>query len=404
MSTTFTCAEKLFLTSESVTEGHPDKVCDSVADAVLDEILRQDPEAHVACEVAATTGVVIILGEVLMKKGLYCNYEAVARRTITDIGYTSSQIGFDGATCAVLVAVKDQSPNIASAVSASLEVRTGEAADAAHMLGAGDQGMMIGFACNETPELMPLPISYAHKLCRRLAQVRKDGTLPYLRPDGKAQVTVQYCRGVPVRVDGIVVSAHHAPGMSQEQIRRDIKEHVIAAVVDPSMLDSQTKYWINPSGCFEVGGPVGDSGLSGRKIIVDTYGGIARHGGGSFSGKDPTKVDRSAAYMARYIAKNIVKAGIADRFELQVSYAIGKAEPVSLSVETYGTGRIPDDRIVELVQDNFNMCPGVIIERLDLRRPIYLPTAAYGHFGREDGDFPWEKTDMAESLRQQAGL
>ena len=389
MSTTFTCAEKYFLTSESVTEGHPDKVCDQISDAVLDHIMAEDPMGRVACETAATTGLVLVMGEITTTA--YCPIDDVARNTIREIGYDGLDCGFDARGCGILVSVKKQSPDIAMGV---------DKADQ----GAGDQGMMIGFACNETPELMPLTISLAHRLCRQLATLRKDGTLSYLRPDGKSQVTVEYSHGRPVRVDAVVVSAQHAPDISQEQIRADVIEQVVRPVVGEAMLDKNTKFFINPTGRFVVGGPMGDSGLTGRKIIVDTYGGIARHGGGSFSGKDPTKVDRSATYMARYIAKNLVAAGLADRLELQVSYAIGVAQPVSLAVESFGTGKICDEDIAALVRDNFDMRPAAIIRDLDLRRPIYKATAAYGHFGRNDIDAPWERTDKAETLRKQAAL
>ncbi|MGQ9552575.1 MAG: methionine adenosyltransferase [Anaerolineae bacterium] len=395
MYTTFTCAERTFLTSESVTEGHPDKVCDQISDAILDYIIADDPRARVACEAAVTTGLVVVLGEITTKT--YCPIEKVVRETIRQIGYRDGlDRGFDADSCGVIVSVKEQSPNIAMGVNREKPEEQG----------AGDQGMMIGFACNETPEYMPMTIALAHRLCRQLAALRKDGTLSYLRPDGKSQVTVEYCRGKPARVDAIVVSAHHCNGVSQEQIKHDVKELVIKPVIPADMLD--TEMWkhvhINPTGCFEVGGPMGDTGVTGRKIIVDTYGGVARHGGGCFSGKDPSKVDRSAAYMARYIAKNLVAAGIADRLELQVSYAIGVAEPVSLAVETFGTGRIGDEDIVKLVRDNFDMRPAAIIRDLNLLRPIYKPTAAYGHFGRDDIDAPWERTDKVDVLRRQAGL
>jgi len=401
--TTFMSSPQYFFTSESVTEGHPDKICDQISDAVLDAIIAQDPRARVACEVSVTTGLVVVMGEITCD--CYVDIGQLAREVISDIGYTRAKFGFDAETCGVIVSIKEQSADIALGVDKALEAKTGEMSDAEiEAIGAGDQGMMIGFACNETPELMPMSIVLAHKLCRRLAHVRQDGTLPYLRPDGKSQVTVEYEYGVPKRVDAIVVSAQHSPDVSQEKIRADIIQRVIKYVVPNGMLDARTKIYVNPTGRFVTGGPLGDAGLTGRKIIVDTYGGVARHGGGCFSGKDPTKVDRSATYMARHIAKNIVAAGIADRFELQVSYAIGVARPLSLAVETFGTGRIPDDRIVELIKEHFDMRPAAIIRDLDLRRPIYRKAAAYGHFGRDDIDAPWERTDKAETLRQAAGL
>jgi len=399
MSTTFTDAEQSFLTSESVTEGHPDKICDQISDAVLDGLLAQDPCARVACETATTTGLVLIMGEITTAG--YLDMAKVARQTIREIGYSSSEMGFDADSCGVLVSIKEQSTDIAMGVDCSMENKAGGEADEL-FTGAGDQGMMIGFACNETPELMPTSIALAHRLCRRLAEVRRDGTLPYLRPDGKSQVTVEYHRGKPVRVGTVVVSSQHAPEVGHDQIEADIEEHVIRAVIGEELL-CDTCYFVNPTGRFVIGGPAGDAGLTGRKIIVDTYGGVARHGGGAFSGKDPTKVDRSAAYMARYIAKNVVAAGIADRFELQVSYAIGVAQPTSLDLETFGTGNISDERIKAIIRDVFDMRPAAIIRDLDLRRPIYRATAAYGHFGRTDLDLPWERTDKAETLRKLAG-
>jgi S-adenosylmethionine synthetase len=392
---------KLFFTSESVTEGHPDKICDQISDAVLDAIFRQDPLARVACETAITTGLVCVMGEITTNT--YADIAEIARHTIKDIGYTRAKYGFDYETCGVIVSIKEQSPDIAMGVDKSLEAKLGEEKDDLD-IGAGDQGMMIGFACNETPELMPMSISLAHRLCKQLADVRKNGTIEYLRPDGKSQVTVEYAYGKPKRVDAIVISTQHSPEVRQDQIRADVIAEVIGPIVPHHMLDDHTKIYINPTGRFVTGGPMGDAGLTGRKIIVDTYGGMARHGGGAFSGKDPTKVDRSAAYMTRYIAKNIVAAGLADRVELQVSYAIGVAHPLSLMVETFGTGQVSDDTIVELVKAHFDLRPAAIIKDLRLRRPIYKPTAAYGHFGRLDIDAPWEATDKAETLRDEAGL
>ncbi len=403
MTTTFMQSPKYFYTSESVTEGHPDKICDQISDAVLDAIIKDDSKARVACDVTVTTGLVVVVGEITTDT--YVDIAQVAREVVLDIGYDRAKYGFDGETCGVIVSIKEQSADIALGVDKALEAKTGAMDDAGiEAIGAGDQGMMIGFACNETPELMPLSASLAHRLCRQLAAVRKDGTLDYLRPDGKSQVTVEYAYGKPQRVDTVLISTQHAPDVEQAQIRADVLEHVIKTVVPADMLDDETKIYVNPTGRFAVGGPAGDSGLTGRKVIVDTYGGVARHGGGAFSGKDPTKVDRSATYMARYIAKNLVAAGIADRLELQVSYAIGVARPLSMAVETFGTGKISDDKIVELIAQNFDLRPAAIIRDLDLLRPIYRATAAYGHFGRDDIDAPWEKTDKADLLREAAGL
>ena len=404
MTTTFMSSPKVLLTSESVTEGHPDKICDQISDAVLDTILTNDPDARVACDCAITTGLCFVFGEITTDT--YIEIADVARQTILDIGYDRAKYGFDGETCGVMVSIKEQSADIALGVDEALEHKQGQMSEEEQIeaLGAGDQGMMIGFACTETPEYMPLPISLAHRLCKRLAKVRKDGTLGYLRPDGKSQVTVEYRYGRPVRVDTVLISAQHHPDVSQDQIGRDIITHVVQPIIPAHLLDEGTRYLVNPTGRFVTGGPKGDSGLTGRKVIVDTYGGIARHGGGCFSGKDPTKVDRSASYMARYVAKNLVAAGVAERLEVHVSYAIGVARPTSVAVETFGTGAIPDPEIVLLIQENFDLRPGAIIRDLDLRRPIYKPTAAYGHFGREDLDVTWEHLDKVETLRRQAGL
>lgn len=391
---------RLFITSESVTEGHPDKICDQVSDAILDALYEQDPYSRVACETLTNTGFVMVMGEITTKANI--DIPQIVRNTVTTIGYDSSEKGFDGNTCAVMVALDKQSADIAMGVDKALEAKNGEEDDAAiDAIGAGDQGMMFGYATNETPEYMPYSAALAQKLARQLTAVRKNGPLSYLRPDGKTQVTVEYDENnKPVKLDAIVVSSQHAPEISQEQIHQDIKKYVIDAVVDPAMIDENTKIFINPTGRFVIGGPNGDSGLTGRKIIVDTYGGVARHGGGAFSGKDCTKVDRSAAYAARYVAKNIVAAGIADRCEIQLSYAIGVAQPTSIMVDTFGTGKLSEDKIVELIRENFDLRPAGIIKMLDLRRPIYKQTAAYGHFGRPDLDLPWEKTDKAELLKK----
>lgn len=402
-NTTFMTSPQYFLTSESVTEGHPDKMCDQISDAILDAILKDDPNARVACETSTTTGVVFVFGEITTRT--YVDVQAIVRDVIRDIGYTRGKYGFDADTCGVIVAINEQSPDIAQGVDQALEAREGAMTDAdIEAIGAGDQGMMIGFACNETPELMPLTIMLAHKLTRRLTTVRRDGTVPYLRPDGKSQVTIEYANGQPKRVDTVLISTQHAPDVTNEQIRSDVIEYVIKPIVPAELLDENTKIYINPTGRFVTGGPMGDAGLTGRKIIVDTYGGVARHGGGAFSGKDPTKVDRSAAYMARYVAKNIVAAGLAERFELQVSYAIGVARPLSLNIETFGTNNIPNEQIEALIHEHFDMRPAAIIRDLELRKPQFRQTAAYGHFGRDDLDVAWERTDKADLLRKAAGL
>ena len=398
--------EKRLFTSESVTEGHPDKVCDAISDAILDACMAQDPMSRVACETAACTGFVLITGEITTKAKV--DYQAIARQTINEIGYTNSEIGFDGNTCAVFVAIDQQSPDIAMGVDNSLETKADLRALEKNMtdeeigqIGAGDQGMMFGFATNETPEYMPYPISLAHKLCRQLTKVRKDGTLSYLRPDGKSQVSVEYDEnGKPSRLEAVVISTQHDPDVTQEQIHKDIRKYVFDPVLPKELIDEKTKFYVNPTGRFVIGGPHGDAGLTGRKIIVDTYGGYASHGGGAFSGKDCTKVDRSAAYAARYVAKNIVAAGLADQCEIQLSYAIGVAEPTSISINTYGTGKLSDEKLTEIVRENFDLRPAGIIKMLDLRRPIYKATAAYGHFGRTDVDLPWERLDKVKDLRK----
>lgn len=397
-------ANRRLFTSESVTGGHPDKICDQISDAILDEILKNDPNARVACETTVTTGLVLVSGEI--STNTYVDIQSIVRNTIKDIGYTRAKYGFDAETCAVLTAIDEQSPDIAAGVNEALEAREGQMTDKEiENIGAGDQGLMFGYANNETPELMPLPISLAHKLAKRLSDVRNDETVPYLRPDGKTQVTVEYDeQDRPVRIDTIVISTQHHPEITLEQIQKDLKEQVIAPIVPAELLDEQTKYFINPTGRFVIGGPQGDAGLTGRKIIVDTYGGYARHGGGAFSGKDATKVDRSAAYAARYVAKNIVAAGLADSCEVQLAYAIGVAQPVSISINTFGTGKVSEEALVEAVREKFDLRPAGIIKMLDLRRPIYRDTAAYGHFGRTDVKFPWEQTDKAEELKQLANL
>lgn len=391
--------EKFLFTSESVTEGHPDKMCDQISDAILDALMEQDPMSRVACETATTTGMVLVMGEITTNA--YVDIQKIVRDTVREIGYTRGKFGFDADTCGVITAIDEQSSDIAMGVDKALEAKENQMTEEEiAAIGAGDQGMMFGYASDETPELMPYPISLAHKLSRRLTEVRKNGTLPYLRPDGKTQVTVEYDEnGVPQRLDAVVLSTQHDPDVTQEQIHEDIKKHVFDAIIPEGMVDADTKFYINPTGRFVIGGPHGDSGLTGRKIIVDTYGGMARHGGGAFSGKDCTKVDRSAAYAARYVAKNIVAAGLAKKCEIQLSYAIGVAHPTSIMVDTFGTGKLSEEKLVEIIRENFDLRPAGIIEMLDLRRPIYKQTAAYGHFGRTDLDLSWEKTDKAEILK-----
>ncbi|HAL46217.1 MAG: methionine adenosyltransferase [SAR202 cluster bacterium] len=400
MAFSFTDSPSFLFTSESVTEGHPDKLCDQISDAVLDEIIAADPFARVACETCTTTGMVVVMGEITTET--YVDIPNIVRRTIRDAGYIDSSYGFDYQSCGVSVSIHGQSQDISTGVSNALETRGEDGATDVESLGAGDQGMMVGFACNETPELMPLPMALSHQLCMRMAEVRKEGFLPYMRPDGKSQVTVEYEYGVPKRVHTVVLSTQHNPEVSQSVIERDLIEDVGKHVIPAKYIDGDTRWVINPSGRFVIGGPVGDTGLTGRKILVDTYGGMARHGGGAFSGKDPTKVDRSAAYAARYVAKNLVAAGLADRVELQVAYAIGVAAPISISAETFGTSKVTDETISALIDKHFDLRPGAIIRDLDLRRPIYKQTAAYGHFGRTDVDLPWERTDKADALRQEA--
>ena len=392
--------EKHLFTSESVTEGHPDKMCDAISDAVLDALMEQDPMSRVACETCTTTGLVMVMGEITTKA--YVDIQKIVRDTVREIGYTKSEYGFDANTCGVMVVLDEQSPDIAMGVDKALEAKEHKMTDAQiEAIGAGDQGMMFGFATNETEEYMPYPISLAHKLVKQLTKVRKDGTLPYLRPDGKSQVTVEYDENEkPIRLEAVVLSTQHDADVTQEQIHEDIKKYVFDPILPAELIDDETKFYINPTGRFVIGGPNGDSGLTGRKIIVDTYGGYARHGGGAFSGKDCTKVDRSAAYAARYVAQNIVAAGLADKCEIQISYAIGVAQPTSIMVDTYGTGKLSDEKLVEIIRENFDLRPAGIIKMLDLRRPIYKQTAAYGHFGRHDLDLPWEKLDKAEVLKK----
>jgi S-adenosylmethionine synthetase len=403
MSNTFMSSPKLMFTSESVTEGHPDKICDQVSDAVLDACLEQDPRSRVACETAVKTGYVMLLGEITTSAQI--NYDELVRKTVNEIGYDSSEKGFDGNSCGVLVAIAKQSGDIAMGVDKALEAKSGEMTEAeVEAVGAGDQGMMFGYACNETPTLMPMPIYLAHKLTRKQSELRKSGAVKWLRPDAKSQVTIEYSKGQPVRIDTVLISTQHSPDVSQNEIPEIITEELIMKTLPSNLVDKNLKVYVNPTGRFVVGGPMGDAGVTGRKIIVDTYGGMGRHGGGAFSGKDPTKVDRSAAYAARYVAKNVVAAGLADRVEVQVAYAIGVAHPLSVNVETFGTAKIADEKIAKLIDETFDLRPGAIIRDLGLRKPIYRKTAAYGHFGRDDIEFPWERTDKAAALKSAAGL
>ena len=397
MSYDFVNAKSYLFTSESVTEGHPDKICDQISDSVLDSIIKLDPEARVACEVSITTGLVVIMGEITTSA--YVDIPSVVRKVISDIGFNDPELGFDSKSCGIMLSINEQSPDISEGVSTSLEVRGKDITDKNALIGAGDQGMMVGYACTETPELMPLPITLSHKLVQQLSNVRRDNTLNYLRPDGKSQVTVEYSMGKPKRIDTVVVSTQHDPDISQSDIYNDISNYVIKPIIDKSLVDSNTKIYVNPSGRFVIGGPHGDTGLTGRKILVDTYGGFARHGAGAFSGKDPTKVDRSGAYAARWVAKNLVAAGVSDLCEVQIAYAIGMSEPISVSVETFGTSKISYDKIIGIINDVFDLRPAAIIEQLNLRRPIYHPTSFYGHFGRSDLDLPWEQINKMEDIR-----
>ena len=397
MSYDFVNAKSYLFTSESVTEGHPDKICDQISDSVLDSIIELDPNARVACEVSITTGLVVIMGEITTSA--YVDIPSVVRRVISDIGFNDPELGFDSKSCGIMLSINEQSPDISEGVSTSLEVRENDITDKNALIGAGDQGMMVGYACTETPELMPLPISLSHKLVQQLSKVRRDNTLNYLRPDGKSQITVEYSLGQPKRIDTVVVSTQHDPDISQSDIYNDVNKYVIEPIIDKSLVDSNTKIYVNPSGRFVIGGPNGDTGLTGRKILVDTYGGFARHGGGAFSGKDPTKVDRSGAYAARWVAKNLVAAGVSDLCEVQLAYAIGMAEPVSVSVETFGTSNISYDKIIDIINEVFDLRPAAIIEELNLRQPIYHSTSFYGHFGRSDLDLPWERINKIEDIK-----
>ena len=397
MSYDFVNAKSYLFTSESVTEGHPDKICDQISDSVLDSIIELDPNARVACEVSITTGLVVIMGEITTSA--YVDIPSVVRRVISDIGFNDPELGFDSKSCGIMLSINEQSPDISEGVSTSLEVRENDITDKNALIGAGDQGMMVGYACTETPELMPLPISLSHKLVQQLSKVRRDNTLNYLRPDGKSQITVEYSMGKPKRIDTVVVSTQHDPDISQSDIYNDVNKYVIEPIIDKSLVDSNTKIYVNPSGRFVIGGPNGDTGLTGRKILVDTYGGFARHGGGAFSGKDPTKVDRSGAYAARWVAKNLVAAGVSDLCEVQLAYAIGMAEPVSVSVETFGTSNISYDKIIDIINEVFDLRPAAIIEQLNLRQPIYHSTSFYGHFGRSDLDLPWERINKIEDIK-----